>query len=308
MKKNILSILLVLCLGLSVSLGGISYAADDSCDSCQAITSPDMKTYDKSPGYDDTYFTYYNDITGYKSNGLWGFYSKNNRDINIPPMYDDIEALDSNYIKVKRGGKWGIISTNGYQLINTFYDNIEIFGGYMSGKFRVRLNGKYGIIDENNNAIVPPLYQSIYRINDEYIKVEKDSKYGIISMYNGKITVSISYDDVNYLNPYFKIKFGGKWGLIDKLQNSIVPAKYDDIKILNNNYFIVKNYNVWGTVDKNTGEEVISPKYDKIEVGKANYLKVKHGGKWGAVTNNGEIVIPINKGPFEINRELKKIY
>ena len=70
----------------------------------------------------------------------------------------------------------------------------------------------------------------------------------------------------------------------------------------------MKNYKVWGMVAKSTGEEVIAPKYDKIEIGKANYYKVKHNGKWGAVAETGKIVIPINKGPFEINRELKKIY
>ena len=301
MKKVILSLILLLCLGLYINT--VSFA-----DSTEPITKPDMRSYSRTPGYNDTYFTYYADITGYKSNGLWGFYSQNNRSINIPPMYDDIEALDSKYIKVKRGGRWGIVSTDGYQLINTSYDNIETFGGYSSGKFKVRLNGNYGIVDENDTVIIPPLYQSIYRINDQYIKAEKEYKYGIIDMYNGKIAVSISYDDVNFLNPYFKVKFGGKWGLIDKLQNTIVPANYDDIKILDNKYFAVKNYKVWGMVDKNTGEEIIAPKYEKIETGKANYYKVRHGGKWGAVTATGEIVIPINKGPLEINRELSKIY
>ena len=300
MKKVILGLILLLCLGLCINT--VSFA-----DSTEPITKPDMRSYSRTPGYNDTYFTYYNDITGYKSNGLWGFYSKNNRSVNIPPMYDAIEGMDSNYIKVKRGGRWGLISTDGYQLINTNYDDIDTFG-YSNGKFKVKLNGNYGIVDSNDIAIVPPLYQSLSRINDQYIKVEKDYKYGIIDMYDGKIAVSISYDDVDFLKPYFKIKFGGKWGLIDKLQNSIVPANYDDIKILDNKYFAVKNYKVWGTVDKDNGEEVIAPKYDKIETGKANYFKVKHNGKWGAVKTTGEVVIPLTKGPLEINRELKNIY
>lgn len=277
------------------------------CDT-SAITSPEMKSPYDHPGYNDTYFTYYSNITGYKSNGLWGFYSKSNSSVNIPPMYTDIEGLNYNYIKVKRGGKWGLIDTQGYQILQTSYDDIETFSINSNDYFKIKLNGSYGIVDSYGNEKVPPIFQTISNLNNNYLKVSINNKYGVISSNDASVVVSISYDDVSTLDKYFKVKFGGKWGLIDKLQNSIVPANYDDIKILNNKYFAVKSNRVWGTFDKNSGEEVIKPTYDKIEVGKANYLKVKHNGKWGAATYEGKIVIPITKGPLEINKELKRIY
>lgn len=300
MKKSLLIFALaLLCL---LTTKNMSF-----CDT-NAITSPEMKSPYDHPSYNDTYFTYYSNITGYKSNGLWGFYSKSNSSVNIPPMYTDIEGLNYNYIKVERGGKWGLIDTQGYQILQTSYDDIETFNINLNDYFKVKLNGSYGIVDSYGNEKVPPIFQSISNLNNNYLKVSMNDKYGVISSNDASVVVSISYDDVGILDKYFKIKFGGKWGLIDKLQNSIVPANYDDIKILNNKYFAVKSSKVWGTFDKNSGEEVIKPTYDKIEVGKANYLKVKHNGKWGATTYEGKIVIPITKGPLEINKELKRIY
>ena len=300
MKKLISILIFVLFCGFGVS--NVSYADDTS-----AITTPEQVSPNRYPHTGDTYFTYYNEITGYKSNGLWGFYSKNNSSVNIPPMYSEIEGLNYEYIKVKRNGRWGLINTEGYQLLQTMYDSIETFG-YSNDQFLVKSGGYYGVVDKDGQQIVPIKYQSIYRLNDSYMKVSQNYKYGIFSVNKKDVIISISYDDVDLLDDYFKVKFGGKWGLLDRLQNTIIPAKYDDIKSLSAVFFAVKNNKVWGTVDKTTGEEVITPKYDKIEFGKSNYLKVKHGGKWGATTMDGKIVIPTTKGPLEINRELKKLY
>ena len=306
MKKIILGLLMMLCFGLCINNAFSSEPIN--CPSCQPITSPDMKSPYRYPSSGDTYFTYYSDITGYKSNGLWGFYSQYNKSVNIPPMYTDIEGMDSNYIKVKRNGMWGLISTDGYQLLQPLYDEIETFRLGYNDNFKVRVNGYYGIVNSSGMEVIPVSYSSITKLSDEYLKVSQANKYGILSANDASIVISMSYDDVALLDRYFKVKFGGKWGLLDKLQNTIVPAKYDDIKVLNNLYFTVKNNKVWGTVDTKTGEEVITPQYDKIEFGKANYLKVKHNGKWGAVNYEGKVVIPIVKGPFEINKELKRIY
>ena len=300
MKKLFLTLVMVLFCGLSIT--NVVYAEDTD-----KITSPEQVSPNRYPHSGDTYFTYYSEITGYKSNGLWGFYSKNNNSVNIPPMYSEIEGLNSEYIKVKRNGQWGLINTDGYQLLPTKYDNIETFG-YSDDNFLVKYNGYCGVVDKDGREIVPIKYQSIYRLNDSYMKVSQNYKYGIFSVKDKDVIISISYDDVALLDSYFKVKFGGKWGLLDRYQNTIVPAKYDDIKALSTVFFAVKNNKVWGTVDKTTGEEVIAPKYDKIEFGKSNYLKVKHGGKWGATTMEGKVVIPITKGPFEINKELKKLY
>ena len=272
-----------------------------------AITNAEMRSPNRYPAYNDTYFTYYSDITGYKSNGYWGFYSKTNRYVNIPPMYSDIEGLDSNYIKVKRGGLWGLINTNGDQILQPNYSDIKTFYFGSRDFFEVKSNGYWGIVDSNGVQIVPTQYQYISKLNDSYLSVKQNNQYGVYSVYEGKEIITTKYDGITMLEPWIMAKQNGGWGLIDAEENVIVPFKYDDIKKLNNSYFAVKNYNAWGTVSSKTGKEVIAPKYDKIEYGRLNYLKVKLNGKWGAVDYTGKLVVPIVKGPFEINKVLKTL-
>ena len=177
-----------------------------------------------------------------------------------------------------------------------------------------------GITDSMGNPLVQPYYQDITRLDNSYLRIKQNNLYGVFNIYEGKEVIAPLYDGIQQLYTYFKYKQHGKWGLFDNKENVIIKAKYDDIKILNDSHFTVyegpkildiftvKNNNVWGVVSAQTGEETIRPMYDKIEFGKDRYLKVKHGGKWGAVTYEGKIVIPINKGPLEINREIKKLY
>ena len=89
-----------------------------------AITNPNAGVSGLKPGVNDTYYTHYKTITGYKSNGRWGFYSENGR-INLPPMFTDIEGLNMNYIKVEANGVWGLIDSEGNEIIVPKYDDIE---------------------------------------------------------------------------------------------------------------------------------------------------------------------------------------
>ena len=272
------------------------------------ITSPEMKSPNKYPAYNDTYFTYYSDIIGYKSNGLWGFYGASNRSVNIPAIYSDIEGLDEQFIKVKYNGRWGLIKSNGDQILGTDYDSIESTSiGWLTSYFKVSKNGKYGIIDSNRQEVVPLIYQDVSKFNDSYLKIKSDYMYGVYSINGKKEIISPKYEEISMMSSWFKVRQQGRWGLIDYNDNLIIPFKYGDIKTLNNSFFGVKLGNVWGTVDAKTGNEVISPAYDKIEYAKMNYFKVKQNGKWGVVTYEGKLVVPITKGPFEINKEVKNL-
>ena len=53
------------------------------------------------PKEEDTEFTYYSNIVGYKYKNMWGFYLKDNQSVGLAPVYSKIEGLNSNYIKVK---------------------------------------------------------------------------------------------------------------------------------------------------------------------------------------------------------------
>lgn len=263
------------------------------------ITSPEMKTTSSSPGYNDTFYTYYSTLTGFKSGGKWGFYNSS-KTVYIPPVYTDIEAMNSEYIKVKMNGAWGVIDKYGEFVLPEEYQDITTLSG-LSNCFKVEQGYSYGVVDRYNNVIVPVAYQNVSVLNSSYIKLVQNSMAGVYSITEGRNIIEPQYDDIRVLGSYFTQKQNGQWGVIDRTNKVYVPAEYDDVEILNNKYFKVKSNKVWGTVDLN-GQKIIAPKYDKIELGKAQYLKVKLSGKWGVVTFDGTLVAPIVNGPFQINK------
>ena len=298
--RNKLLFILTLILGITILMfcPGANKAYSDT-----AITNPNMKSPSMTPGYNDTYFTYYDYITGYKSNGLWGFYSKTDKSVNVPNIYSDIKGLDTSYIMVKRNGEWGLINTEGTLIIPPKYDNIDSFSiDFWGDYFKVKQNNYYGVIDSKGNVLIPVSYNDLKKLDKNYIKVGQNGGYGIFSLSEKREIIPLQYDDIDVLGNLFKVKVFGKWGVMDINENEIVAPKYDDIKKLNNSYFLIKHYNLWGTASTSTGREVIPPGYDKIEYAKLNYLKVKKNGKWGIVDYSGTLIKPIVSGPFEINK------
>ena len=71
MKKN-----LILAISLTVlALPSLAYTTTTSNTSGDGgpINNPNAGISGLKPGYEDTYYTHYKTITGYKSNGKWGF-------------------------------------------------------------------------------------------------------------------------------------------------------------------------------------------------------------------------------------------
>ena len=234
-----------------------------------------------SQNTEKTEYVYFNNLAGYKLNGLWGFKDLKNDTSHIPPIYNDAKVLNSNYIKLKKGEKWGLIDNSGKTVVPFSYDDIKAFS---SGKFLVTSDGLSGITDEEGKTVIPVYYQTITKFNNNYFKVVKDGKCGLVSVADGSVVVPAAYDDIVIMKKYFKVKSGRKWGLLDHNKNTVVNVSYDDIKILNKKYFGVKNNNNWGAINAKTGSEVVPIKYERISISDSGALRVRQGGKWKTYT------------------------
>ena len=249
------------------------------------MATPYESTQNITPNTDDTNSLYFNNLVGYKINGLWGFYSKNDKSVNIPPSFTDVKVFNSDLIEVKKEGKWGLMDYRGNLVVKPLYDSIDSFS---TGKFLVETNGLFGIITSDGNIIIPVSYQSIKPFNSNYIKVSKDSKVGLISVNDGKIVVPVAYDDILVMKKYYKVKSGGKWGIINDSQKIIVSASYDDIKYLNKKYFGVKNSKYWGIVSSQTGQVVVPVKYERVAINDSGEFRVRKNGKWETYNEQNE--------------------
>ena len=88
-----------------------------------------------------------------------------------------VEPLDK--VLVKQKGKYCILDVRENTPITDWYDNIE---SHLYIHTKVEKEGKYGLIDSNGKEIVPCIYDEIGSINEEgFVRVRKNCKYGIVA-------------------------------------------------------------------------------------------------------------------------------
>lgn len=66
--------------------------------------------------------------------------------------YNDIIHCADNYLIVKKGGKYGLITFDGKVIITPKYDNLGVAG---SGYLKFKLNGSWGIMNYAGKTIIP---------------------------------------------------------------------------------------------------------------------------------------------------------
>lgn len=210
-------------------------------------------------------------------------------------MAASIAILNTNNDKYKiiidneNGTKYGVISKEEKQLIETKYNYIEyLYDNYFMVSDE---NGKLGILDDKENTKIQIDKASIQKIQDTNL-VQATLEDKTTQIYNKNME------------------------LVCEMQNAIIEEKNDAIRIQNETetrYFNkdgkeVKNIEVYpnnklfikiengkyGYVDNN-GNKVVDYKYDKAyEFNEYGFASVKKGEKWGVINAKGEEVAQLS--------------
>ena len=170
------------------------------------------------------------------------------------PIYEEIISLPGKYgeYRVKKDGKYGVISNKGIVLVKIKYDSIEGDGyinsdgvakdaGYIVGENKG--NGlQYGYIDNQEKVIIKMENEGIERLT----KVKSKDPYLVITQ-NGRSSIFCSkkkhtdytYLEVRYANDddknncpdMFVVTKNKKKGLLNKELNVVLEPRYDEIGI-----------------------------------------------------------------------------
>ena len=279
-----------------------------------------------------------------RANGKIGFLDRNGKEL-FPCIFDSIvdvkgsgmpdgkwahayftSSYDGNrYAKVKKDGKWGLITINGEIAISCIYDDIYEFK--YSERFRfdgsslidfwddegktavVKKNGKWGLINTKGEVLADCIYEEFFiphlalLFYNDIATVKKDGLWGFLNK-KGKPITSFIYEAVgstDFDSPEFistfcggmaVVKKGEKWGAIDTNGKERVPFIYDYISNYRAESTIVQQDEKWGYINKN-GEIVIPIIYDEIKWIERGLCPVKKDSLWGFLNERGEIVVPM---------------
>lgn len=162
-----------------------------------------------------------------EKDGKWGYISFETKRVVIPHQYSLAEAFtDHGIAKIKIGDKWGLLGSDGKELVPVIYDWIYTEEYSKIKITRFKLNGKWGLFGPDFNTILPAKYEMIHHFQSYYLD---ESKNNINDQYQRNIRKILVY---------FKAKKAGKWGVIDETDQTILSFKYDDIAyILKKNFF-----------------------------------------------------------------------
>lgn len=177
-------------------------------------------------------------------NGKIGFINSF-AEIVIPPKYDSFIGdftIPESLIEVCKGNKWGVLNTDGVEMLMGEYQSISLVGT----QYAIVMNSEYqrGIIEVLTKRMTVPFgeYDNFNYCNNLLIARKKLLK-GLITP-TGKQLTPIQYkwiSGVEYglLRVIIEEKTDDivikRWGLIDVQGNEVLPAIYDNISPIRSN-------------------------------------------------------------------------
>lgn len=168
--------------------------------------------------------------------------------------YDYLEYMYDDYFIASNGQKYGIVDSDGNELLNYKYDFMQKI---------VNTKIVQAIIDENNvmdlihdNRVIASMENAHIYVSEQYINIlsDTDSKY---IDFDGNILANTQLFDTQL---YAKNQ-NGKWGFVNKNGEFIVQPEYDFVTELNEYGFAgIKQNGKWGSINAK-GEVVVQPIY-----------------------------------------------
>lgn len=250
------------------------------------------------PAYKEIKYLHSSEMYAAKIEDKWTLVNRKGETVNN--SYDDYTYVKGDYVIVKKGDKYGIITTSGEVKIEPTYEDLDYaFSVYYIAK----LNGKYGLINTDNTVVIPLEYLSMTYWDEKDILIADRTEVETV-IFDSNLTEKLSgifvYENdyikarINGEDKYYTYKFeekknteiltkctlyvsqkNGKYGFTDKQGNVVVDYIYDEAKEQNSyGYAAIKENGVWGSIDKG-GKVVLEP-----SVNLDNSIYIDFIGKW----------------------------
>ena len=232
------------------------------------------------PTYKEIKYLNSTEVYAAKIEEKWNLLNKKGEVLNSD--YDDYTYSKGDYVIVKKGDKYGIITTAGEVKIEPTYENLEYaFSVYYIAK----MNGKYGIINTDNTSVIPLEYLNMTYWSDKEIIIADKTETETV-LFDSNLTQKLSGIFV-YEENYIKARIAGE----DKYYTYKFEEKETKDILTKNTLFVSKKDGKYGFVDSQ-GNVVVKHEYDEAkEQNKYGYAAVKLNGLWGAIDKGGKVVL-----------------
>ncbi len=188
--------------------------------------------------------------------GLTKVDSSGNTTVKVPMEYHDVWVEQSTHkLKVKLNDKIDYFFNN-QTLFNLAYNDV-IYHEKID-RCMVKKGKKWGMVSTEGELIIPIIYTKIHIMDKYQFLVQKGTKWGVVSSTGTELIPAI-YDEFDFRpkKNFFFVRKKGLWGIISLRGGVILPPKYEDMYALPNRKFLVQSKGLWGIVGP--GGRVIVP-------------------------------------------------
>ncbi len=211
-------------------------------------------------------------------------------------VYDDVALFYNQFIRVKKGGKWGLKTITGREIFKPQFQNILSESGFII----LQRDDKYAITNEEellkiidaNPIQINYKYDDYELINEQYLLVEKDNNEGII---NGalKFTIPLSAHKIYDVKNSWLLKKDGLYSLYNQNFQGITKAPYKEA-VFNNGWVGLRKDSLWSLY--NADNQLITElTYDSMKLINKNFAVVtKQENEFIVFSNNQQV--PLKTG------------
>ena len=144
----------------------------------------------------------------------------------ISQKYDKIWGFENGIAVFRKGDKYGIVNSDGFEILAKRYDNAAIDGDII----RICENNKWGFANSKGEVILEPSYYFFEKFTGQYARFEETYGYWGVLDKKGQIVIPPNYDYMGALDgSVIPVRNRVKYGAIDIEGRVVIPFVYDRI-------------------------------------------------------------------------------
>ena len=184
--------------------------------------------------------------------------------------FDDIKQINDSVFKVRAYNSDWLTNEKGEKITSFVYDSI---GDFYDGHAICKRGGKYGVLNTDGKEIIPSSMRNVYINNGFFYVVDIRKDWKILDRFLIQKSKT-RYDSIgNYQKLHFPVLKNGFWGLVDLQGEEVLNCVFDSLGLIKDNLIVVKFKGLHGIVNL-SGEWVVPPnKYPKEIVNDFLYIE-----------------------------------
>jgi hypothetical protein len=206
-------------------------------------------------GWSDGKLSVINNVTGFKTKGLWGLINLGNHKV-TKPIYDELLPGEGALLLARKKSSLslrsvqGCVSTDGKEVIPFQYDGINLSTLRAVVYTKIGNAFKFGLIDLQNRTLIPQQFKDIHSIGSLRYAVENfDSKSALYGD-DGKQITPFNIDSISLFRKNYAIIYQNlQQGVIDREGNIKIQPAFREVALFDDGTVNTRQADEWQLLD-----------------------------------------------------------